>query len=120
VTPFYLGNPQIGQATEANLCALDQDKYFEYRKAIFENIDQMQSLDGLKIIASKVEGLDTEAIASCVSAGTYHAMLQEGLGVASEQGVSSTPTFFVNGQKIEGNRPDVIIQAIKRGLDKGS
>ncbi len=115
--PYYLGNPRIAPATEANWCAAEQDLYFEYRHEIFANPAAMQSQAGLLDLANNVDGLDTEALAACISSGRYGDVAEQGRLVGTRRGVSSTPTFFINGQKVEGNQPietfqQVIEQAI--------
>lgn len=117
VYPYYLGNPAIGVATEANLCALDQDKYFEYRQAIYENVASISTQTGLINVAELVDGLDSEAIAQCLADGTYRTMLESGRASAIRRGVNSTPTFFINDQRIEGNQPyEVLSQIIEQEL----
>ena len=102
-------------ATEANLCADAQDKYFEYRKAMYANINQIGTQAGLLSIASQVEGLDSDQIEQCLYDKTYSALLKKGQSVAARQGVNSTPTFFINGTKVEGNQP---YDTFKKLIDK--
>jgi len=120
VHPFYLGSPDIGKATEANWCAVEQQKFFEYREVIYQNVEQARSGQaGLLALAGKVDGLDPAKIEACLSAGTYVNKLETARMAASRQGVTSTPTFFINGQKIEGNQPyETMKQVIDRELAK--
>jgi len=105
IHPYYLGNPQIGQIAEANYCAVEQDMYFEYREAIFKNTNLMLNRSGLIEIARGVDGLDAGQIDACLSAGTYQNTIASGRAAATRRGVNSTPTFFINGQRVEGNQP---------------
>lgn len=120
VHPFYLGAPDIGQATEANWCAVEQNKFFEYREVIYQNVTQARnSQSDLVTLAAKVEGLDPSKLEACLSAGTYREKLEAARLAASRQGIKSTPTFFINGQKIEGNQPyETLKQVIERELAK--
>jgi protein-disulfide isomerase len=120
VHPFYLGSPDIGKAVEANWCAVEQKKFFEYREVIYQNVEQARTGEaGLVDLAGKVEGLDPAKIQACLTAGTYTNKVETSRMSASRQGVKSTPTFFVNGQKIEGNQPyETMKQIIDRELAK--
>jgi predicted DsbA family dithiol-disulfide isomerase len=65
-------------------------------------------------------GLEDEQLQSCL---TNEALQNEilGLQVASQEtfGVESTPTFLINGEKIQGNRPSTeFIKIIKKELNK--
>ncbi|HMQ55506.1 MAG TPA: DsbA family protein [Anaerolineae bacterium] len=117
VYPYYLGNPLIGRATEAALCANDQGKFFEYQRTLFQKQGQIQySPEELTQVASEV-GLDTEALNQCLSNGTYRDRVEQGRLTAVQRGVNSTPTFFVNNQRIEGNVPyDQFVTVINQEL----
>ena len=65
-------------------------------------------------------GLEEEQLQSCLS---NEALQNEilGLQVASQEtfGVESTPTFLINGKKVQGNRPaSEFIKIIKKELNK--
>jgi protein-disulfide isomerase len=61
-------------------------------------------------------GLDLEQFNACLEADSYGSPVQENLRAAGDVGVSSTPTFFVNGVKIIGNNPTGIISEIEAQL----
>ena len=88
------------KAAEAGECATEQDKFWEMHDIMFENQKKL-SVAELKIYAEQI-GLDAEKFSACLdsgrTAGIVEANFQEGLG----KGVGATPTFFVNGQKLEG------------------
>jgi protein-disulfide isomerase len=115
--PYYLGNPLIARATEAGLCANDQGKFFEFQRALFEKQGQIQySVDELNQVANEV-GLDTETLGQCLSDGTYRDRVEQGRLTAVQRGINSTPTFFVNNQRIEGNVPyDQFVTVINQEL----
>ncbi len=102
----------IGQestwAAEAASCAEDQGKFWEYANYVFskqagENKGAFAQ-DNLKAFASAV-GLDTTAFNACFDSGKYTAAVQQEKAQAEALGLSSTPTFFINGQKFEGAIP---------------
>lgn len=105
VHPYYLGNPQIGLATEAAWCAHDQGGFFEYQHALFERQGQIEyTTDALAGLATEL-GLDGEALAQCVSNDTHRSDVESARQAATRRGVNSTPTFYVNNQRVEGNLP---------------
>ncbi|MCB0162850.1 MAG: DsbA family protein [Anaerolineae bacterium] len=105
VHPYYLGNPQIGLATEAAWCAHDQGGFFEYQHALFERQGQIEyTTDALAGLATEL-GLDGEALAQCVSSDTHRSDVESARQAATRRGVNSTPTFYVNNQRVEGNLP---------------
>ncbi|MCB0191167.1 MAG: DsbA family protein [Anaerolineae bacterium] len=105
VHPYYLGNPQIGLATQAAWCAHDQGGFFEFQHAMFEQQGQIEyTTDAFAGLATEL-GLDGDALAQCVSDGTHSSDVESARQAATRRGVNSTPTFFVNNQRIEGNVP---------------
>ncbi len=91
-------------ATEAAWCAADQEKYFEYQRALYENTGMPLNRGSLAELAADL-GLDREALAQCLSDGTHQDDLENARRAAVNQGVNSTPIFFINGQRVEGNQP---------------
>jgi predicted DsbA family dithiol-disulfide isomerase len=47
-------------------------------------------------------GLDTATFNKCLDSGKYTQFIQEQASIAQQIGVSSTPTFVLNGQGIQG------------------
>jgi protein-disulfide isomerase len=82
-----------------------QDKYLAVVDAIFRGQAQMfQSGDpigGLRAIAAKF-GLTRAEMDGCIKDPKAQAALQKRLDAADKVGVESTPTFFINGVKKEG------------------
>ncbi len=103
--PFYLGNPQMGLAAEAAWCAQDQGNYLDYQHALYENQGKIDySTNALADLGESI-GLDRAALASCISSRTHRDDVENARQAAAKLGVSSTPTFYVNNQRIEGNQP---------------
>ncbi|GBD16281.1 Disulfide bond formation protein D [bacterium HR26] len=108
-------------AAEAALCAQDQGKFWEYHDALFtnqrgENVGSFTAAR-LKRIA-EVIGLDTNQFNSCLDSrrhqGEVEAMRQE----AQSLGVNATPTFFVNGRKLQIRYYQDILNAIEAELNR--
>lgn len=103
--PFYLGNPTMGIATEAAWCANDQGKFFEYQHILQENQGEIDySIESLTKLAGEI-GLDETTFSECASNRTHQADVERARQAASNRGINSTPTFFINDRRVEGNYP---------------
>lgn len=116
--PFHLGRPEMALAAEAAWCADDQAKFFEYEHALYENQGTAWNQSNLTDLAVTV-GLNRETFAQCLSSGTHRADVETARQAAIGQGISSTPTFFINNRRVEGNQPyEVFKQIIDQELAK--
>jgi len=88
------------EAAEAARCAYDQNKFWEMHDEIFANQNSL-SKDKLKELAVKI-GLDTTAFQKCFDGRQHAAKIEADFKEAVKLGITSTPTFFVNGQKFSG------------------
>lgn len=111
VHPFYLGSPDIALATEAAWCATDQGNFFEYEHALYENQGMALNRGTLTDLAASI-GLDSDALSQCLSNGTHRADVENARQAAARRGVDSTPTFFINERRVEGNQPYEVFQGI--------
>lgn len=95
-------HPLAEKAAEAAECAGQQGKYWEFHDNLFTTrnltVDQMKS-------TAKDMGLDTTKFNNCLDSGSTAAGIQADINEGSAAGVSGTPTFFINGQKIVGAQP---------------
>lgn len=112
---FPLSFHQYAQkASEASECADEQGKFWEYHDKLFEN---QQALDVASLKQYAIDlGLDTEKFNSCLDNGEMTAEVQKDFQDGQSYGVSGTPTFFINGQKIVGAQP---FSTFKRVIDAG-
>ncbi|MRS05361.1 DsbA family protein, partial [bacterium] len=68
----------------------------------------------LKAIAQAV-GLDMSAFNKCLNSGKYQLKVQQDLQAGQGQGVNSTPTFFVNGEKTDSLNLTAMIEKALSG-----
>jgi competence protein ComEC len=109
--PLTLIHPQAMNAAEAALCAGDQDAYWQYHDMLFENSDTLN--DDIYVSIAVNMGLDTSAFESCMLEHKYKASIEADMKFATDLGVQSTPTFFINGLAVVGAQPlDVFRQMI--------
>lgn len=97
---------QTAQATE---CAGDQDKFWEMHDMIFDN--GTSNLNGY----AESLGLDVEEFNSCLSTNKYASRVDADSAEGRAAGVSGTPTFLINGQKLVGAQP---FSAFKQIIDE--
>lgn len=112
VHPFHLGRPEMALAAEAAWCAQDQGEFFAYQHALYENQGAMPiTQDALISLAASLD-LDSDAFAECLSSRTHRADVENARRAAINRGVNSTPTFFINDRRVEGNQPYSAFQGI--------
>lgn len=122
--PLSIHNQARGAASAA-LCAGQQGKYYEYHDLLFENQDawsspSVVSPDGLfETYAGQLE-LNLEDWNSCRDSRDVRQAVQSDVDEGFERGVNSTPTFFMNGTKIESNPTSVFawIKLIEAELER--
>jgi protein-disulfide isomerase len=106
-------HPNARRAASAAVCANAQGKYWAMHDAIFAN----QSADGsfkdadLRRYALGA-GVDGAKYDTCMKSSTTAAAVEADAAAGSAAGVTGTPTFFVNGYKIDGAIPSDIWQKI--------
>ncbi len=106
-----VGGGAIGsEAAQAANCAGDQDAYWEFHNLLFSGGLGL-SQDAYRQYAVSL-GLDAQALAECVETGFHEAEVNGDLQYALQLGVSSTPTFFVNGIAIVGAQPASVFQHV--------
>ncbi|RME74412.1 MAG: hypothetical protein D6784_09980 [Chloroflexi bacterium] len=112
IHPYYLGNPAMGLATEAALCAHDQGKFFEYEHLLYEKQGQIDySPQSLVSLAGEV-GLKQDTFSQCLRDRKYQDYLENARRAASNRGVKATPTFFINNRRVEGNQPYEVFKSL--------
>jgi len=103
-------------AAEAAECAGDQNAFWQYHDKLFASQNGENqgtfSKDNLKKFAADL-GLDTTTFNNCLDTGKYTKLVQDQTNIGHSIGVSSTPTFVLNGQGIQGAQSfDYFKQAI--------
>ncbi len=105
-------HPEAQPAANASECANEQGRFWEMHDKIFNNQEQMNAAN-YKAWAKDL-GLDTTKFNSCYDSKKYNSKVTADFSEGSGVGVSGTPTFFVNGQKIVGAQP---FEAFKPAID---
>jgi protein-disulfide isomerase len=100
----FIGDESI-IAAAASLCANEQNAFWPYHDKLFaeqrgENSGAF-SFDNLKGFAGDL-GLDQTAFDACLDSTRTQQVVLDETRAGTEAGVDSTPTFFINGQKVTG------------------
>jgi protein-disulfide isomerase len=109
-------HPHAQQAAEAAQCAGDQGKFWEYHDSLFAH--QAQGAGWNYTELAKEIGLNQDAFATCLDTGRYREEVAKDLRDGFKLGVTSTPTFFINGRPLVGAKSFVEFQAVIDGLLK--
>jgi protein-disulfide isomerase len=108
--PLTSIHPEAVKASEAAHCAGDQGKYWEYHDVLFANQRSLQAAH-LKKYAADLQ-LDTATFDRCLDSGRHAAKVQSGVREATQLGLSSTPSIFINGRLVMGAQPFEAFQAV--------
>jgi protein-disulfide isomerase len=93
------------QAAEASLCVNEQstDKFWKFHDIMFKNQSKLDKASLEKY--AKDVGADVAKFNQCVTSKKFSDAVQKDLDYGEKIGVKSTPTFFVNGQIVNGAVP---------------
>jgi protein-disulfide isomerase len=100
--PLLSIHPDAEPAAEAADCAGDQGKYWDFH-------DRLLAADALGektylAIAGQL-GLDTARFTKCIQSQQFRAEVMSDFKDGVTLGINGTPTFFVNGYRMEGAQP---------------
>ena len=103
-------HPEAELAAEAGACANDQGRFWDMFDRLYQNQSDLSR--SALIDYARALGLDSGRFTSCLNSGV-HAIdvsndYQEGLTL----GVYGTPTFFLNGEMVQGAIPADYLRAV--------
>jgi protein-disulfide isomerase len=113
-----VGGGRVGfLGAQAAHCAEEQSAYWDYHNALFSGAYTLDS-PGVDQIAVDL-GLELEPFKECMVEARYAEEVRDDFNYGVSLGVSSTPTFFINGIPLVGAQPLVnFAQIIDGELDK--
>ncbi|MFH0890822.1 MAG: thioredoxin domain-containing protein [Candidatus Liptonbacteria bacterium] len=106
----FLG-PESVAAAEAAECSKDQNKFWQFHDAIYaEEIKDGQEHNNnltkeLFIKLAKQVGMNADEFTKCYVDKKYSKIVADNVRAAQNAGINSTPTSFINDQKISGAQP---------------
>lgn len=110
--PLSAIHPNAQAAAEAAECAYQSGKYWEYHDLLFQHQDKLARED-LGQYAEKA-GIDSKIFSACLDGGKGKDAVEKDKLDAGRNGVTGTPTFFINGKRISGAVP---LDVLKKTID---
>ena len=110
--PLTSIHPNAMPAAEAAQCANEQGKFWPFHDKLFSG--ESLSDDIYKQYAQEL-GLDMVKFNDCLSTHKFAQQIQDDSNFATNLGINSTPTFFINGLAVIGAQP---LEAFKSVIDK--
>ena len=100
-------HPGSNQIAELAFCARQQGRFWDMHDAIFAVQGSLPANLGSSAIKSLSDeaGTDFTKLKDCFNKGLGKAEINKDYTDGIKFGVKGTPTFFVNGQKVEGSVP---------------
>ncbi|MCX6745702.1 MAG: thioredoxin domain-containing protein [Candidatus Parcubacteria bacterium] len=95
-----LDHPESNNAMLAAYCAADQNKFWEYKDLLFNN-QALLNEQMYRELATQL-GLNLDQFNQCYSQKKYQPIITNNLADALGLQINSTPTLYINRQKIEG------------------
>ena len=116
----FLGQESVW-AAEATECASEQGRFWEYHDVLYENWlnvppDSGQFSYNNLVGFAQMIGLDAPRFAGCLEERRFVERVKGDSRFAEANGVSSTPTVFVNGERVRGVEYGVFRDAIEAAL----
>jgi protein-disulfide isomerase len=101
--PLFSMHPEALPAAIAANCAGEQGQYYEFHNSLFSGKYNL-SADAYQQYADELD-LDRDQFATCIAAQKYQDEVMADYEWATQLGVQSTPTFFINGIPLVGAQP---------------
>lgn len=111
-------NPHALMAHEAALAAGAQGKFWEMHDRLFENQNRLTRADLLRY--AKAVGLNLAAFQLALDSHVYLPIIERDLAEAKGLGITSIPTFFVNGRRLVGPQGYASLGAVIETVIAGS
>lgn len=100
---------------EGGVCAREQDKYWDYHDKAFEreNLSEESPFE----LAKELK-LNDAKFKECMASEKTKSLIKRGRAEGEKIGLSGTPTIYVNGKRVNGYQEELLIAAIKEGLEQ--
>lgn len=108
--PMESVHPEAFQASLAAECAREQGKFWAYHDRLYANQDALGFQDMLAY--GEEAGLLKVQFETCFISERYREKVEEDIRDGKILGLQGTPTFFFNGQRLEGAIPEDVFARI--------
>ena len=115
-------NPASEVAAQAAWCAGEQGKFWDFHHMLYRRQELWNRfaapLERLSDFAKDLS-LNTTALKSCVESGRMQTLVTADRTYSQQLQVSSTPTLFINEQRVVGFKPEnELVRLIRQELDR--
>lgn len=114
--------PKGEGVTQVVWCAGEQDKFWEFHDMLFRRWGIWNNLDApfeRLLDFAKDLNLDVTALKSCVESGRMQSRVDADKAYAQQLQVNSTPTLFINDNRIVGGQGEGdLVRLIRQELDR--
>lgn len=116
----FVLNDRSKVATHAALCAGEQGKFWAFHDRLYQRQSQWDQLSNplnrLLELAHEL-ALDTAALKRCVTSGRMRQLIKADQDYGRSLQVRSTPTVFINHQRVVGAQPEAdYVRTIRKEL----
>ncbi len=101
--PLSQIHPFAEKAAEAALCAADQDHFWDLHDLMFDTQNELKEED-LKAKGAQLK-LNSASFNDCLASGKYANRVKQDQREGFSLGISTTPSFFINGRYFSGALP---------------
>ncbi|MGB3717249.1 MAG: DsbA family protein, partial [Candidatus Promineifilaceae bacterium] len=116
--PIRSSHPQAQKAHESARCSRElggEEAFWEMHDLIFANQDEWAGngryVEVFKALAGEID-IAQEEFDECLDSGRYTDAVSSDLAEGQRFGVTGTPSFFINGQRLVGAQPFTVFQQI--------
>jgi protein-disulfide isomerase len=118
----HIGEETI-RAAEAAACAADQDAYWDFNETLYQNqntppVNSGSFSDSRLIQMAEALNLDMDAFESCMDDGTYRDQVEASTSAAQSEGMTSTPSFQINGRAVQWENYEALAAEIDAELEE--
>lgn len=105
--PVESTHPGANKLAQIGVCAHEQEKYIQTHDYLFtKQLNLPTYLSALDLAAlAKDTSLDLNKLNKCLAANSTLIKVSQDYAAGFKYGVAGTPTFFINGQKVQGVVP---------------
>ncbi len=114
--PIQQLHPDAVNAALAARCAQEQGKFWEYHDKLFVNSPTLTK-QMLLTYAAEI-GLDDEQFTRCLSSQRYRPSVEKDMSKAQTLGIEGTPTFYLNGNRVDGAIPMDVFENLIQKITK--
>ena len=105
--PIESAHPGANKLAQLGVCANEQDKFWEIHDYLFTNQSELPTTIDNSYLLNVGEklGLDVKKLTLCIDNNKTVSKVNDDFSLGSSLGLQGTPTFFINGEMVEGEVP---------------